>query len=612
MAEKKISYVERDFVGLRQELMGYVNTYYPDLISNFNDAALFSVFMDLNAAIGDNLHFHIDRSIQETVLQHAQQRSSIYNIARTYGLKIPGQRPSVALVDLSITVPVFGDKEDERYLGILRRGSQVSGGGQIFETVTDIDFSSPFNDEGYPNRLKIPNFNSNNILMNYTIVKREVVVNGITKVFKKVMNNTGSRQFQEIFLPEKNVLGVVSVIQKDGSSYTNVPSNQEFLGTTGKWYEMDALVEGRIFIPDPSKPSDMPGIKVGKYITTNNRFITEFTPQGYMKLTFGGGNMSADDHLREFARTGLGFSLDKYQNSMALGNTPKPNTTMFIQYRIGGGSNTNLGVNVINQVNKVDFSVSGPSENINVSVKNSLRCSNITAAVGGADAPTMEEVRNYVSFNFAAQNRAVTIRDYEMLIRKMPGQFGAPAKVSIMEEDNKIKINLLSYDTGGKLVQTTSNTLKRNLAEYLSNYRMMNDYIYISSGKVIDLGVDISVIINGAGTQSSTVANIIDVISTFFEPMMNEMGSNMHISELKSRIQTLNGVVSINEIKFFNKVGGQYSNDQTSQEYIDPIEKEIGLLDDTLFAEPDQIHQIRFPAKDIKVRVKNIRTANIS
>lgn len=93
----------------------------------------FSVFLDLNAAIGDNLNFHIDRSIQETVLQYAQQKSSVYNIARTYGLKIPGQRPSVALVDFSITVPAFGDKEDERYLGTLIRGSQVIGAGIVFE-----------------------------------------------------------------------------------------------------------------------------------------------------------------------------------------------------------------------------------------------------------------------------------------------------------------------------------------------------------------------------------------------------------------------------------------------------------------------------------------------
>jgi hypothetical protein len=68
--------------------------------------------LDLNAAVTDNLNFQIDRSIQETVLQFAQQKNSVYNIARTYGLKVPGQRPSVALVDFSITVPAFGDKED--------------------------------------------------------------------------------------------------------------------------------------------------------------------------------------------------------------------------------------------------------------------------------------------------------------------------------------------------------------------------------------------------------------------------------------------------------------------------------------------------------------------
>jgi len=84
MAERRISYTDRDFASLRQDLIDYTQQYYPDLIDNFNDAALFSVFLDLNAAIGDNLNFQIDRSIQETVLQYAQQRSSVYNIARTY------------------------------------------------------------------------------------------------------------------------------------------------------------------------------------------------------------------------------------------------------------------------------------------------------------------------------------------------------------------------------------------------------------------------------------------------------------------------------------------------------------------------------------------------
>jgi hypothetical protein len=109
MATNRISYTARDYESIRVELQNYVRTYYPELIQDFNDASVFSVFLDLNAAIADNLHYNIDRSIQETVLQYAHQRSSIYNIARTYGLKVPGQRPSVALVDYSITVPAFGD-----------------------------------------------------------------------------------------------------------------------------------------------------------------------------------------------------------------------------------------------------------------------------------------------------------------------------------------------------------------------------------------------------------------------------------------------------------------------------------------------------------------------
>ena len=142
MGNKKISYTTRDFQGIRTELINFTRTYYPDLIENVNDASVFSVLLDLNAAVTDNLQFNIDRSIQETVLQYAQQKSSVFNIARTYGLKIPGQRPSVALVDFSITVPAFGDKEDLRYCGILRRGSQSIGAGQVFETVYDIDFAS--------------------------------------------------------------------------------------------------------------------------------------------------------------------------------------------------------------------------------------------------------------------------------------------------------------------------------------------------------------------------------------------------------------------------------------------------------------------------------------
>jgi len=605
MAEKKISYTTRDFQAVRTELINFTRQYYPELIQNFNDAGIFSVFVDLNAAVTDNLHFHIDRSLQETVLQFAQQRSSIYNIARTYGLKIPGQRPSVSLVDFSIIVPAFGDKEDLRYCGLLRRGAQVLGAGQPFETVYDIDFSSAVNAEGFPNRIKIPNFDSSGRLLNYTITKREVVVNGVTKVFKRVITPNDVKPFFELFLPEKNVLGITSVLVKEGTQYTTVPQPQEFLGFNNRWYEVKALAEDRVFIEDPTKVSDNPGIKVGRYITTSDKFISEFTSQGFLKMTFGGGNTSAEDQVREFARNGFDLNLAKYSNNIALGSALKPNTTLFIQYRVGGGQGSNLGSNVINQIGTVSFAVNGPSETTNRTTINSLKCNNVTAAVGGANTPTVEEVRNMVSFNFAAQNRAVTINDYESIIRTMPSQFGAPAKVTITEENNKIKIKMLSYDNDGKLSETNSNTLKQNIANYLSNCRMINDYISVENANVIDLGVTVDVILDGTQNQGALVTKIIDIITQYFSPGNRQLGQNVNVSEIRRLIHQEDGIVSISDILFFNKVGGQYSSSQTSQKYSDPETKQIELSADTIFAEPTQMYQIRFPNKDINVRVLN-------
>jgi len=613
MAEKNISYTVRDFQGVRTELINFTRTYYPELVQNFNDAGIFSVMLDMNAAVTDNLNFQIDRSIQETVLQFAQQKNSVYNIARTYGLKVPGQRPSVALVDFSITVPAFGDREDLRYCGVLRRGSQVNGAGQPFETVYDIDFASPINAEGSPNRVKIPNFDSSGKLINYTIVKREVVVNGITKVYKRVITANDARPYLELFLPEKNVLGITSVLLKSGTQYSTIPQPQDFI-TVGpeRWFEVDALVQDRVFIEDPTKVSDQPGIKVGRYITTSNKFISEYTPEGFCKMTFGGGNISAEQQLREFARDGKGFDLSRYTNNFAMGAALTPNTTLFVQYRIGGGLASNLGINTINQIGTVSFAVNGPSDSVNRSVINSLQCNNVTAAIGGANLPTTEDVRNMVAFNFAAQNRAVTVNDYNSIIRTMPSQFGAPAKVAITEENNKIKIKMLSYDTSGSLTNVVSNTLKQNVANYLSNYRMINDYISIEAAETIDLSVTVDVVLDNSQNQGAVIAKVIQLVTEFFNPLVRELGQNVNISELRRIIQSKNGIVSVSDIAFFNQVGGQYSSAQTSMPYSDPLTRRIQPTADTIFATPTQTYQIRYPNKDINVRVLNLKSVNFS
>ena len=605
---KKISYATRDFAGLRQELVNLTKEYYPDLVKNTNDASIFSVLLDLNAAVADNLHFHIDRVWQETMLDFAQQRQSLFHIAKTYGIKIPGNRPSVSLCDFSINVPVRGDKEDDRYLGIVKAGAQVSGGGQIFETIEDIDFSDPFNSRGEPNRLKIPNFDNNNKLISYTITKREPVVNGVTRIYRRVISELDQKPFLKLYLPEQDVLGITSVIHKDGTSFGANPSSSEFTNNTNKWYEVKTLIQDKVFIPDPTAASDSDNFKAGKYIDVSNKFVTEYTPESYFSITFGSGTVNPLDNLDNYMNGSLKVNLATYLNNMSLGSVPKANTTLFIKYRIGGGKDSNLGVNVITSVDDVEFDVSGPNENFNSQVQQSLRVTNVTAAIGGADQPTIEELRNMVAYNFSAQDRAVTLNDYKSLIETMPSTFGAPAKVNVMEEDNKVKIKLLSYDENGNLTNTVSTTLKNNILDYLSEYRMVNDFLEIQSGEVIDMGLEIDLVIDKNGNQTEIVKTSVEDIISYFAIEKRKMGDPLLVGDLYRMIGAVTGVVNVIDIRVYNLIGGDYSSAEVSQSYANSVTKEIQQYDSTIYMKSNQIFQIRFPNIDVKIRVKTLGT----
>jgi hypothetical protein len=91
-------------------------------------------------------------------------------------------------------------------------------------------------------------------------------------------------------------------------------------------------------------------------------------------------------------------------------------------------------------------------------------------------------------------------------------------------------------------------------------------------------------------------------------PQSRELGQNVNVADMKRDIQNISGVNTITEIRVYNKVGGQYSSSETSQRYIDNATKQIELIEETIYAEPDQIYQVRFATKDIKVRVKNLST----
>jgi hypothetical protein len=600
MSERKISYAEREFTGLRNELIGYVQTYYPDLITNFGDAGLFSVLVDINAAVADNLNFHIDRSIQETYLQFAQQTNSIYNIARTYGLKIPGNRPSVAVCQFSINVPVDGDKEDVNYLGILKAGTKISGGGQSFETLSDIDFSSTINSNGYQNRLKLPIFDSNNKVVSYQIIKTEVVVNGETRTLRQIVNTNNVKPFYQIILPERNVLSISSIIVQDGTSITTIPEDSVFFDDNQRWFEVDALAQQKIYIEDSNLPV-VDGIRQGKWTKTNKKFITEYTPENFMVITFGGSETD-NDAITQFTLNEFNIDYNELTNNPVLGLTPKANTTIFVKYRVGGGQQSILNPNTLTRITSSNLVITGPNSTINTAVSNSLRVTNVTSSLGGANQPTIEEARNYIGFNFASQERCVTLEDYESQIFKMPGKFGAPSKVSVTKAGNKININILTTDVNGNLSSNINSNIANNISTYLSQYRMINDYVVVQPAQVVNIGFVLDIQYNKQYPPTDLSTSIVTNLSNIFDKSKLALGDDVFLGTVKNVIMNTPGVLNLTSLKVYNKVGGIYSQNTSVQTVAS--DGEIQITEEVILADDNQILQILNPSIDIVVRLK--------
>jgi hypothetical protein len=611
--DKKINYFARNFADVRNELVNFIKLYYPDIFSDFNDASVGMMLLELNAAVGDMLSYHTDRMFNETQLDYAQERKNVLAIARTLGLKIPGLRPSITLVDFAVTVPVRGDTWDIRYAPIIRYGSQVSGGGQIFENPDDIDFSLPYTMGGVPNRLIIPNINSNGTIENYTIVKREIVVNGITKIFKKVISESESKPFLEVFLPDTNVLSVESIINLEGTNYVNNPTLDDYMNQDLKWYEVDSLAEDKVFVEDGVRQTDNLAVRPGKYIHTTRRFVKEFTDNNYCKLTFGSGVSNDQQELQNLSNSGLKIS--DFINTTALGEIPKPNTTMFVRYRVGGGPSSNIGPNSISSLGSVNLEVNGPSQAINQTTRRSLRVNNPIPGIGGAGVPSVEQIRQLTKYNFASQNRAVTIKDYYAIIGKIPGKFGSPYKHVVTEEQNKIVTYILGLSPTGKLTNESTNTLKENIATWLADYRMINDYVLVRDGRIINLGFDIDLFIDKQVNQSEVMNNVINSVKNYFDIKKWDMGDNIYMAQLIENINNVSGVLNVIDVRVYNLLSGKYSLNQISQAFIPENQlttqlpfnnaKRIDLGEDfALFGDVDSMFEIKYPESDIKVRVK--------
>jgi hypothetical protein len=598
-----IRYGSRTFGEIRTDLIAYIRQAYPEVLSDFTDSSVGAMLIDLNAGVGNNLAINTDRVFQETQLEYAQQRTSILNIAKNMGFNIPARRPSVTVVDFTVTIPVLGDRPDASYYPVLDIGAQVIGAGKTFETQDIIDWNSPVSNLGDPNRSIIPNLNSNGIIVNYSVTKREVVINGSSNIYKKIITSADIVPFFTVTLPDADVLEIDSVILLEGTNYSSNPAISEFYKDDNRYYEVEYLAQQRIFVEDTQSSQNTTLVKAARWLDITRKFIKEYTPNGYCKLTFGSGDADVNAFREGFLKEGVSNRafLENFLNNTALGEKLKAGYTLFVKYRTGGGSNSNIGARTLTQLGNYNLNVLGSRSDFNQTVKRSLKVTNPIPAIGGNDGLSTEQIRQLIKYNFSSQFRDVTLTDYLLQVYKIPGKFGSPFRANAFKEHNKVVISILSLNgETGKLSNTSNTLLKENIAEYLSQYRMINDYVEIKDGKIFNLAFDIDVYVENI--SDNTIANnIITLVREYFDINDYEMNQDVFLGRLERQILEANGVINIIDVKVYNKVGGQYSSNVISQEFADTTTGEIQIINNTIHSTEDSMFEIKYPEKDIRV-----------
>ena len=188
----------------------------------------------------------------------------------------------------------------------------------------------------------------------------------------------------------------------------------------------------------------------------------------------------------------------------------------------------------------------------------------------------------------------------------MPGEFGVPFRSNVLENQNKVIIYILNLNGDGTLRASSNNTLKENISTYLSDYRMINDFVEVTNGRVYNLGFEIDLFVDKQFSQSQIISQAISKVTEYFDINNWGMGDNIYITQLIEEINNVAGVLNVVDLRVFNKVGGgSYSSNEIPQPYIDDNTRQVDLLGDyTIYGDPSGMFEIKNPDIDIKVRVK--------
>jgi hypothetical protein len=654
---KNLSYVGKDFETLKQNLVDFTKTYFPNSYSDFSEASPGTIFIDQAAAIGDMLSFYQDVQLKESMLSHATEKKNIVSIAQSMGYKPKVTSPAVCEVTVYQLVPDDGNGiPDDRYFLRIKDGMEIestSNSSVIFRTTDAVDFTISSSRE-----VEVYERLTTGVPSKYLVSKKIKAISA--QEVSTTITMGSDTDYPSITLSDSNIIQITSVMDDDNNIYYEVPylaQESVFVEKPNTQYNSDQFAQS----------GEVPYILEVQKVP--RRFSVKVNSDNTMDLQFGSGdtNLSDETILPNTKNVGLGLgnSIQRLNQGIDPSNFLKTNTfgiapagrTLTVKYLVGGGVSSNINQNDLTKIRKIEFDddlLSIPTELLTSynDTKSSIAVENLIAATGGRGAESIEEIRQNALATFGSQNRAVTRQDYIVRALSMPERYGSVAKVyvspdgeidnnspssilanpkniteftnlvdsikglskediqkelvkyltqkktNIAEVNNPFAINMyiLGYNENKKL--TNLNTaIKENLKTYLGEYRMITDAVNMIDGFIVNIGVDFEIICYSNYNKREVVTECLTKLQSHFDIDNWTFNKPINISEIELILANIEGVMSVPSVKISNLCGGD-ENYSTNRYNIDEATKGkivYPSLDPCVF-------EVKYPNKDIKGR----------
>jgi hypothetical protein len=587
-----IDYSARDYASIREALIQHAKRYHADTFKDFNESGFGALMLDLTSYVGDILSFYLDYQANESFMDTALEFKNAVKHAKQLGYKFSKVPSSHGIGTFFLLIPAnsTGLGPDTRYIPTLKKGSTfASEDGNQFILNEDVNFDGDDNEvvvgrvdaeTGFPTAYAIRGYGR--------------VISGALQ--EKIITVGAFTRFLRLEVGVDNIAEVVKVEDEEGNEY----------------FEVENLSQDVIYRPISNRTSSKNVAEAFLRPYAVPRRFTVERDGSKTFLQFGQGQEVSDASqekivdptnvsLRMFGKTYVSdesFDPNNLIQSDKFGIVPV-NTDIRVILRTNSSDNVNAGVDTLTQVTNAIFEFADATSldsALTRDVRTSLEVTNEDAIVGDVSSFTTNEIKIRAFNSFSAQNRAVTREDYKTMIYKMPPEYGSIKRVEVVRDQDSFKRNLniyiISEDSNGHLI-TTNSVIKENLKVWINKNKMLNDTIDILDAKVLNLGIDFSVVGDLESNKHDVLANAIFAVKGEIR-RIREIGEPFFITDIYKILQKVKGVVDVTKVKITNKRGGLYSDIKFS------IDNHISSDGRYIEIPANVVWEVKFPDQDIR------------